>query len=91
MTASEAAAIVTELIPGASIEIADVPSPDDQLETSFRGVLSIANAQEQLGWQPTYRSLREGVLEYIARYRAFLETPDGRRTELSPEAPTPRP
>lgn len=72
VTASEAARIVTDLIPGARIEIADTLGPDDQSEIAFRGVLSIRNAQEQLKWEPSYRLLREGISEYIARYRAFL-------------------
>jgi nucleoside-diphosphate-sugar epimerase len=72
VTAAEAAAIVAELIPGASVEIADLLGPHDLHELAFRGVLSIENAREQLGWQPAYRSLRDGIAEYIARYRAFL-------------------
>jgi len=72
VTAAEAAAIVMELVPGASIEVADVLGPDDLHEMTFRGVLSIENAREQLNWQPAYRSLREGIGEYIARYRAFI-------------------
>ena len=74
VTAAEAAEIVMELIPGSRIEIADVLDSDDLIETAFRGVLSIENARLQLGWRPTYRSLREGIGEYIARYRAYLET-----------------
>jgi nucleoside-diphosphate-sugar epimerase len=74
VTASEAARIVSDLVPGASIEIADVLGPDDQHERAFRGVLSIRNAQEQLNWEPSYRSLRDGIGEYITRYRAFLGT-----------------
>ena len=72
VTAAEAAAIVMELVPGASIEIANVLGPDDLDELAFRGVLSIENAREQLNWQPAYRSLREGIGEYVARYRAFI-------------------
>lgn len=72
VTAAEAARIVMELIPGARIEIAQALGPDDQQERAFRGVLSIRNAQEQLNWEPSYRSLRDGIAEYIARYRAFL-------------------
>jgi len=73
VTAAQAARMVMELVPGSSIEIADVLGPDDMIETAFRGVLSIENARTQLGWQPVYRSLREGIAEYIARYRAYLE------------------
>jgi nucleoside-diphosphate-sugar epimerase len=58
-------------VPGADIEIGDVLSEDDQVELGFRGVLSIENARRQLGWEPTYRSLRDGIAEYVASYRAF--------------------
>lgn len=72
VTASQAAQLVAELLPGSSIEVADVMTPDDEAEASFRGVLSIANAKTQLGWTPRYASLREGVQQYINAYRSFL-------------------
>jgi nucleoside-diphosphate-sugar epimerase len=72
VTAAQAARLVAELIPGSSIEVADMMTPDDEVEASFRGVISIANAQQQLGWTPRYTSLREGVLQYIDAYRSFL-------------------
>jgi nucleoside-diphosphate-sugar epimerase len=72
VTAAEAARIVRELVSGSEIAIADVLSEDDQVELGFRGVLSIENARRQLGWEPRYRSLRDGIGEYIGRYRAFL-------------------
>jgi nucleoside-diphosphate-sugar epimerase len=72
VTATEAAALVAELIPGSSIEISDTMTPDDEVEASFRGVISIENARTQLAWTPRYASLREGIREYIASYRAFL-------------------
>jgi nucleoside-diphosphate-sugar epimerase len=74
VTAAEAAEIVMELVPGSRIEIADALDSDDLIETAFRGVLSIENSRDQLGWRPTYRSLRDGIGEYVARYRAYLET-----------------
>jgi nucleoside-diphosphate-sugar epimerase len=49
-------------------------SPDDEIEASFRGVISIANAKAQLGWTPKYTSLRDGVRQYIEAYRAFLDS-----------------
>ena len=70
-TASQAARIVAELIPGSSIEISDAMTPDDEVEASFRGVLSIENARVQLGWAPRFASLREGIAQYISDYRAF--------------------
>ena len=72
VTASEVAKIIRELIPGASISVSDELSPLDEMEASFRGVLSIANAQEQLGWTPKYTSLRDGISEYISRYEQYL-------------------
>jgi nucleoside-diphosphate-sugar epimerase len=72
VTAAEAARIVAELVPGSRIEISDSMTSDDLVEASFRGVLSIANAREQLGWAPRYPSLREGISEYIDAYRGYL-------------------
>ena len=72
VTAAQAAKLVMELVPGADIQIGDVLSADDQVELGFRGVLSIENARRQLGWEPRYGSLRDGVAEYVATYRAFL-------------------
>jgi nucleoside-diphosphate-sugar epimerase len=77
VTAAQAARLVAELIPGSSIEIADVMTADDEIEASFRGVISIANARAQLGWTPRYASLREGVQQYIQAYRSFLGEADG--------------
>jgi nucleoside-diphosphate-sugar epimerase len=71
-TAAEAALIVMDLVPGSRIEIADVLSDADRIELDYRGRISIDNALQQLGWTPKYRSLRDGVAEYIERYRAFL-------------------
>lgn len=75
ITASQVAKLVMELVPGSTIEIADGLGPDDAHELAFRGVLSIRNAQEQLGWEPAYPVLEEGVAEYISRYRSFLAGP----------------
>jgi nucleoside-diphosphate-sugar epimerase len=72
VTAAQAARLVAELIPGSSIEIADLMTPEDEMEASFRGVISIENARSQLGWAPRYADLREGVSDYIDTYRAYL-------------------
>jgi nucleoside-diphosphate-sugar epimerase len=72
VTASEVAEIIRELLPGASIKVSDELTPLDEMEASFRGVLSIANAEDQLGWTPKYTSLRDGIGEYISRYRQYL-------------------
>lgn len=70
--ANDVAEIIMNLIPGANISVSNVSTPFDDMEASFRGVLSIANAREQLGWTPKFTSLREGISEYISRYRDFL-------------------
>jgi nucleoside-diphosphate-sugar epimerase len=70
--AAEAAKLVAELVPGSSIEVADAMTAEDEVEASFRGVISIENAKQQLGWTPRYASLRDGVSEYIETYRSFL-------------------
>jgi UDP-glucose 4-epimerase len=73
VTAAQAARLVAELLPGSSIEVADAMTADDEVEASFRGVISIASAKAQLGWTPRYASLREGVQQYIEAYRSFHE------------------
>ena len=70
--ANDVAKIIMDLIPGANISVSDVSTPLDEMEASFRGLLSIANAREQLGWAPKFTPLREGISEYISRYRDFL-------------------
>ncbi len=72
VTAAQAAALVQELVPGSSVEISDVMTPEDEMEASFRGVISIENARRQLGWEPRYGSLREGIAQYVAAYRDYL-------------------
>jgi nucleoside-diphosphate-sugar epimerase len=83
ITAAQAAKIVAELVPGSSIEVADAMTAEDEIEASFRGMISIENAKRQLGWTPRYTSLREGIGEYIATYRAFLAE-DGIRSQQLP-------
>jgi nucleoside-diphosphate-sugar epimerase len=70
--ANDVARIIMDLIPGSSISVSNVSTPLDDMEASFRGALLIANAREQLGWTPKLGDLREGITEYISRYRNFL-------------------
>jgi len=70
--ANDVAKIIMDLIPGANISVSNALTPLDEMEASFRGILSIANAREQLGWTPKFTPLREGISEYISRYREFL-------------------
>jgi len=71
VTAAQVAEIVMELVPGSRIEIPDVLTEQDQMELPYRGRLSIENAREQLGWEPRYRNIRDGLADYVDRYRAF--------------------
>lgn len=72
VTASRVAEIVRELIPAADIAIADALGPNDHLELRYRGRLSIENARRQLGWEPRFAAVRDGIREYADTYRAFL-------------------
>jgi nucleoside-diphosphate-sugar epimerase len=72
VTAAQAASLVGELLPGSNLEVADAMTPEDEVEASFRGVISIASAKAQLGWTPRYASLRDGIQQYIDSYRSFL-------------------
>jgi nucleoside-diphosphate-sugar epimerase len=70
--ANDVAKIIMDIIPDATISVSNASTPLDDMEASFRGILSIANAREQLGWTPKFTPLREGISEYISRYRDFL-------------------
>ncbi len=74
VTAGEVAEIVMELVPGTEIEIADAFTEADQIELAYRGRLSIENAETQLGWSPRFRNIRDGIADYVERYRAFLSS-----------------
>jgi UDP-glucose 4-epimerase len=73
VTAAQVAQIVRDLIPTAEIAIADALGPNDHLELRYRGLISIENARTQLGWTPRYADIRDGIAEYVERYRAYLE------------------
>ena len=60
-----------QLIPGADIEIGSGLSENDLLEIRYRGVLSIQNAQEQLGYEPQFGDIRTGIEDYMALYRRY--------------------
>jgi nucleoside-diphosphate-sugar epimerase len=72
VTAADVARIVMELVPGSQIEIPDLLTEADQMELPYRGQLSIENARRQLGWEPRFTDIRDGLADYIQRYRAFL-------------------
>jgi len=73
VTAGEVADAVRALIPGADIEVGPGLSEDDRIEIRYRGVLSIENAREQIGYEPRFADVREGLDDYARTYRRYLE------------------
>jgi UDP-glucose 4-epimerase len=70
-TTLEVAAVVRELVPGADIEIGEELSEEEKPVVALRGRLSIDNARSQLGWEPLYASIRDGIAQYVDEYRAY--------------------
>jgi len=77
VTAGDVARIVMELVPGSRIEIPDILTEADQMELPYRGQLSIEANRTQLGWEPRFKNIRDGLADYVERYRAFLAAPGG--------------
>jgi nucleoside-diphosphate-sugar epimerase len=78
-TAGDVARIVQDQIPTANITIGPGLSPTDQLEIRYRGVLSIDSARQQLGYNPRYLNLEDGIAQYIETCRRYL----GQRPETA--------
>ena len=75
VTTTEVAQMVRELVPGADVEIGEQLSEAEKPVAALRGELSIENARTQLGWEPRYASMRDGIAQYVEHYRAFIESP----------------
>jgi UDP-glucose 4-epimerase len=69
-SAFEVAEIVKNHVPGARIEIGEGLSDLEARDLRSRGRLSIAMAQEELGFRPRFR-LEEGIREYIQEFRSY--------------------
>jgi nucleoside-diphosphate-sugar epimerase len=72
VTGTEVAAIVNELVTGVEVSIGDELAEGEKAIADLRAQLSIENARQQLGWEPTYGSVRDGIVQYLDEYRAFL-------------------
>ena len=72
VTTTEVAAMVREVVPGADVSVGDELSEAEAPVVALRGRISIENARSQLGWEPTYGSVRDGISQYVEHYRAFL-------------------
>jgi nucleoside-diphosphate-sugar epimerase len=74
VTTTEVAALVRDLVPDADVEIGEELSDAEKPVVALRAQLSIENARTQLGWEPRYASIREGIAQYVEQYRAFHES-----------------
>ena len=74
VTTTEVAQLMRELVPGSDVEIGEELSEAEKPVAALRGRLSIENARTQLGWEPRYGSIRDGIAQYVEQYRAFLNT-----------------
>jgi UDP-glucose 4-epimerase len=72
VTTTEVAEVVREIVPGADVSIGDELSEGEKPVVALRGQLSIDNARTQLGWEPAYGAIREGIEQYAEQYRDFL-------------------
>ncbi|MGQ9502649.1 MAG: NAD-dependent epimerase/dehydratase family protein [Anaerolineae bacterium] len=72
VTAGQVAEVVKKLIPGADIEIGSGLSENDLIEIRYRGMLSIENARQQLGYEPQFGDIEQGIAQYIETYRHYL-------------------
>lgn len=71
-TNGQLADIIRALISDADIEVNPGLTETDLIDVESRGILSIKNAQAQLGYEPRFADLRDGVAEYIESYRRYL-------------------
>jgi len=71
-TGGDVGRIVAELIPDSEVSVGDAFAPGDEEDLPCRGRISMESAATQLGWTPRYAELRDGIAEYIERYRAYL-------------------
>lgn len=67
------AAAVRTAFPQARIDVIDGDLDPTGIESRYRGVLDMTPVREQLGLQPTFPSLAEGLRRYAADYRAFID------------------
>ena len=72
VTTSEVASMVREVVSGADVSIGDELAEGEKPVVALRGQLSIENARSQLGWEPAYGSVRDGIAQYAEHFRAFL-------------------
>ena len=72
VTAGQLADLIKSLIPGADIEVKPGLTETDLPDVASRGIFNIQNAQEQLGYQPRFADIRDGVAEYIETFQQYV-------------------
>src|SRR5262249_47170996 len=72
VTTSELVAIIQDVIPGADVSGGETLAEGEEFVVALRGRLSVDNSRAQLGWEPSYGSLRDGVAQYAEQYRSYL-------------------
>ncbi|AXH34165.1 NAD(P)-dependent oxidoreductase [Humibacter sp. BT305] len=68
---AEYADIVRETFPHARIRTVDVDSDPAGVESRYRGVVDMAPVREQLGVEPAFATLGEGLARYAEDYQRF--------------------
>lgn len=78
VTAGYVAQVVRELVPGADIEIGPGLADDEIRDAATRGRFDMTAAREQLGFEPTFAHVRDGIADYLgwlARFRDLRPGP----------------
>ncbi len=60
VTTGDVADVIKKLIPEADIEVGSGLSEADLIEIRYRGVLSVDNGREQLGFEPQFADIEKG-------------------------------
>lgn len=71
VTVGEIADIVTDLIPGADIEVGAEMNAAGTREQAYRRTIDITSTREQLGYAPQYPKMRDGLADTVDRYREY--------------------
>jgi len=71
LTLQEVADVIKAQIPSADIEIGSDLTDAERREGLYRRRINIDNAREQLGYEPRFSDMAEGLADCIEKYRAW--------------------
>jgi UDP-glucose 4-epimerase len=74
VTATQAAELVREMVPGADVSIQPELDEYDKIDLPFRGVLDMKPVEEQLDYRVRFADLHDGIADYIRRYSDYLRS-----------------